>query len=59
MNRRERGSQEQGLYPTQDTSRMRTARVKREEKEVDTKIIVELKGVRNLEEEEKSLTRPI
>ena len=36
---RDRGSQARGVYPTQDTSRMRTARVKQEE-EADTRIIV-------------------
>ena len=35
----ERGSQARGLYPTQGTSRMRTARVKHEE-ETDTREIV-------------------
>ena len=34
-----RGSQARGVYPTQDTSRMGTARVKKEE-EADTGIIV-------------------
>ena len=47
---RERGSHARGVYPTQDTSRMGTARVKLEEEadtitivkeeEADTKIIV-------------------
>ena len=35
---RERGFHARGVYPTQDTSRMRTARAKQEE-EVDTRII--------------------
>ena len=38
MDCREQGSHARGVYPTQDTSRMGTARVKREE-EADTKII--------------------
>ena len=32
MDYRERGSHERGVHPTQDTSRMGTARVKEEEK---------------------------
>ena len=36
---RERGSHSRGVYSTQDTSRMGTARVK-EEEEADTRIIV-------------------
>ena len=40
MNRREEGSFTQGVYPTQDTSRMGTARVE-QEKEADTRIISE------------------
>ena len=39
MDNRERGSHARGAYPTQDTPRMVTARVKHEE-EADTKIIV-------------------
>ena len=39
MNCRERGSHARDVHPTQDTSRMETARVK-EEEEVDTRIIV-------------------
>ena len=62
MDYRERGSHARGVYPTQYTSRMETARVKQEEG-ADTKVIVKeqyeiwkegtwaLKG-------EKSQTRP-
>ena len=39
MDYRDRGSHAQGVYPTQDTSHMGTARVK-QEKEADTIIIV-------------------
>ena len=39
MDYKERGFHERGVYPTQDTSRMKTERVK-EEEEADTKIIV-------------------
>ena len=39
MDYRERGSHPRGLYPTQNTSRMGTARVK-QEKEADTRIVV-------------------
>ena len=39
MDYRERGSHAQGLYPTQNTSGMGTARVAQEE-EADTRIIV-------------------
>ena len=39
MDNRERGSHARGVYPTQDTSRMDTARVAQEE-EADTRIIV-------------------
>ena len=39
MNCRERGSYARGAYPTRNTSRMGTARVK-EEIEADTRIIV-------------------
>ena len=39
MNYRERGSHARGVYPTRDTSRMGTARVKQEE-EADTRILV-------------------
>ena len=39
MDCRERGSHARGVYPTQYTSRMGTARVKQEE-EADTRIIV-------------------
>ena len=39
MDCRERESHARGVYPTQDTSRMGTAMVKKEE-EADTKIIV-------------------
>ena len=38
MDYRERGSQARGVYLTQDTSRMETASMKREE-EADTRII--------------------
>ena len=38
MGCRERGSHARGVYPTQDTSRMGTARVKQEEEEADTRI---------------------
>ena len=38
MDCRDRGSHVRGLYPTQDTSRMGIARVKREE-ESDTRIM--------------------
>ena len=41
MGCRERGSHTRGVYPTQGTSRMGTARVKREE-EADTRIIVKV-----------------
>ena len=44
MDYRDRGSHARGVYPTQDTSCMGTARVKHEE-ETDTRIIV-----RNMEE---------
>ena len=40
MDYRERGPHARGVYPTQDTSRMETARLKQEEEE-DTRIIVE------------------
>ena len=43
----ERGTHAQGVYPTQETSRMGTARVKHEE-ETNTRIMQE--SVRNLEE---------
>ena len=39
MDYRERGSHARGVYPTQDTSRMGTARVK-EEEGADTRVIV-------------------
>ena len=39
MDCRERGYHARGVYPTQDTSRMGTARVKQEE-EADMRIIV-------------------
>ena len=39
MDYKERGSHARGVHPTQDTSRMETARVKQKE-EMDTKIIV-------------------
>ena len=39
MDRRERGSHARGVYPTQYTSRMGTARMIQEE-EADTRIIV-------------------
>ena len=39
INCRERGSDARGVYPTQDTLRMGTARVKQEE-EADTGVIV-------------------
>ena len=39
MDYMERGSHAQGVYPTQDTSRIGTARVKQEE-EANTRIIV-------------------
>ena len=39
MNNRERGSRARGVYPTQDTSHMGTARVKQEE-EANLRIIV-------------------
>ena len=56
MDCRERGSYARGVYPTQYTSRMRTARVK-EEVEADTRV------VRNMERNVgtiwgKSRTRP-
>ena len=38
MDGREKGSHAQGVYPTQDTSRMGTVEVKREE-EADTRVI--------------------
>ena len=38
MDYRERGSNAEGVYPTQDTLRMRTVRVK-QEKEADTRLI--------------------
>ena len=38
MNYRERGSHARGVHPTQDTSRMETARVK-QEKATDIRII--------------------
>ena len=38
MDYRERGSQARGVYLTQDTSRIETARVK-EEEEADTRMI--------------------
>ena len=37
---RERGSHERGVYPTQDNSRMRTERVKQEEKHIIIIIII-------------------
>ena len=37
MTYKERGSHARGVYPSQDTSRMRTAKVKQEE-EADTRI---------------------
>ena len=40
MDYRERSSHARGVYPTQDTSRMATARVKQEGKEDDRRIIV-------------------
>ena len=40
MDCREQGSYARGVYPTQDTSRMGTSRVK-QEVEADTRIIVE------------------
>ena len=46
MDYRERGSHARGVYPSQDTSRMGTARV-RQEQETDTTIA---RVVRNLEE---------
>ena len=45
-NYRERISHARGVYPTQDNSRMRTARLKQKE-ESDTRIIA--KKIRNLE----------
>ena len=39
MDYRERGFHARGVYPTQDASRMGTARVK-EEEEVDIRVIV-------------------
>ena len=39
MDCRERGSHARDMYPTQDTSRMGTARVKEEEEE-DTRVVV-------------------
>ena len=39
MNYRDQGSHARGVYPSQDTSRMGTARGKQEE-EADTRIIV-------------------
>ena len=47
MGYRDRGSHARGVYSTQDTSLMRTARVK-EEVGADTRIIVRV--VRNMEE---------
>ena len=44
MNYKERGSYARGVYPTQYTSRMGTARVKQEEDQSN------IRGVRNLEE---------
>ena len=40
MDYRERGSHARSVYPTQDTSRVGTARVKEEEEEAATRIIV-------------------
>ena len=58
---RGRGSHVRGVYPTQETSRMGTARVKQEE-ETDTRIMQESsRKSRRKErghEEEKSQTRP-
>ena len=57
----ERGSRARGVYPTQDTSRMATARVKQEE-EADTRIMRGSSkefGRNELgHEREKSQTRP-
>ena len=39
MDFRERGSHARGIYPTQDTSRMASTKVKQEE-EADTRVIV-------------------
>ena len=41
MDCRDRGSHARGVYNTQDTSRMGTPRVKQEEEEAGTRIIVE------------------
>ena len=48
MDYRERGSHARGMYPTQNTLRMGTARVKQEE-ETNTKIM-RVRVVRNLGE---------
>ena len=58
MDYRERGSHARGMYPTQDTSRMRTARVKQEE-EADKQESSKKSGrYERGHEGEKSQTRP-
>ena len=61
MDYRERGSRARGVYPTQDTLRMGTARVKKEE-ETDTRIMKESSNKSGRKERgregEKSQTRP-
>ena len=49
MDYRERGSHARGVHPTQDTSRMRTARVKQEEEEETIIIVEELYEIWNKE----------
>ena len=41
MDNREQGSHARGVYPTQDTSRTRTVRVKQEEEERHKNIVME------------------
>ena len=61
MGYRERGSHAQGVYPTQYTSHIETARVKQEEN-TDTRIITETSKKSERKERgqeiEKSQTRP-
>ena len=43
MDNRERESHKRGVYPTQDTQRTETARMKQEEEEADARILVKEK----------------
>ena len=57
MNYRKRGSHARGVYPTQDFSRMETARVKQDE-EADTRIMVKVKKYGRYKTKTLTQTRP-